>query len=408
MKHWEKAIVCLLVLALLALPLVGLLGCGKKTQEKVTITIGLITDMTGPAGNSCAPYGMAVVDVCRYINDSDPISGVQLRVVSYDTTYNPSRNIPGYEWCKARGAKIIVTPLPDVAATLGPFAARDKIPLLIQTVPDIAQLTPPGWMFAFGPIMYPMIQVLVEYIGDQWTQVTKVRIGAVGWEYPADLEIIRGVKDYCEANPDKYEFVGSYTAPVGTVLWGGAAAKLVDCDYIELPTAAVSASTFITSVRGLGYSGNFFCTDALGGSIGLLVDKFGWQGLDGFLTVWHTLWWNAPVTSVTAAIEALGRYRPDQKTELMTSGSGYSCVFASCTFWFDQILRQAVEEVGAEKFASQDFYNAALNASITIDGYRPAGYTETKRYALNDVALYRWSAADEDLIRIGDWYPVPQ
>ena len=60
MKHrWKKiAVSCLMVLALVAT--VGL-GCGEDDDGgTTTIVIGLITDVTGPAGVPCKPYGWAV------------------------------------------------------------------------------------------------------------------------------------------------------------------------------------------------------------------------------------------------------------------------------------------------------------------------------------------------------------
>jgi len=403
MKHrWKKiAVSCLMVLALVAT--VGL-GCGDDEEEGVTIVIGLITDVTGPAGVPCQPYGWAVEDMARYINENDPIPGVTLKVVTYDGRYDPARDIPGYDWVRGKGASIIWTPLPPTAATLQPFAEADKCPVVIQTASE-ASLTPPSWTFAWSPPPNRMIKPLLKHIGEQWTGDLPIEVASVGWADPYQNDVIAGMEEYC-AIDDDFEFVGGFTTPFGTMTWSGEIGKTKDCDYISLPTTGLALPTFASQARDAGYGGEFMCTDAIGGSIQFLTDKTGWDAIDGMLTIWGTMFWVEDIEPIERAKWCLENYRPDEYENQIAEGSGYSCVYASGGLWFE-IIRQAVEEVGAENFDGQAFYDVAVNFSTTdLDGYPEVGYADGTRWGLKHVAIYEWSAAVENLVRVGDWLPL--
>jgi len=402
-RKWEIAIASFLVLALLA---TLCFGCAKKEQEeKAVITIGIITDITGPAGGPCKPYGWAIEDLAKHINAVDPIPGVELRTIMYDGRYDPSRDIPGYEWCKERGAELIITPLPPTADTLKPFAARDKVPVLIQSASESA-LDPPGWVFAYCCPSADLIKPLVKWIGEQWPNYpTKIKIGSAGWAESYHADITRGIREYCQAHPDKFEYIAGFLAPMGTVTWGGEIEKLRECDYICLPSTGLGIPTFVTDARARGYTGEFFCTDAVGGYVDLMVGACGWEALDGVLTAYGTLYWNEPCPVVDLAKALLNEYRAGEVQATIATGTGYSSPVVSCSIWF-AILREAIAEVGAENFDGGAFYDTATKFKMTLEGYEETGYTESVRYALKHVVIYKWSAADQDLVRVSGWLPL--
>ena len=88
--------VILLAILLVIVPLA--VGCGgdddeetvKTTSENgeisdtVTITIGNLTDKTGPIANALAVIDMALEDMARYFNEQNLIPGVALEVIHYD------------------------------------------------------------------------------------------------------------------------------------------------------------------------------------------------------------------------------------------------------------------------------------------------------------------------------------
>ena len=76
MKHgWKMAMAGLLVLALLMLPL---LGCAEgEEEEEVTITIGVLTDFTGPASSALIPLQWGIEDLVKHYNEEDLIPGAR-------------------------------------------------------------------------------------------------------------------------------------------------------------------------------------------------------------------------------------------------------------------------------------------------------------------------------------------
>ena len=117
-RSWKVAIVSLLVLALLV-PLSFSCGGGGKG---VTITVGEITDFTGPSAPACIPMHHALEDLVRYYNDEGLIPGAKLRLISYDTRTDASRYTLAYDWCKERGANIMAAMITGSAETIRPFA----------------------------------------------------------------------------------------------------------------------------------------------------------------------------------------------------------------------------------------------------------------------------------------------
>src|SRR4030042_1152078 len=113
MKLWKNMGVCLLALALLALPSLALFGCGGEEEGVVTIRVGYLTDLTGVAASAMQPNQWAILDAWEYLEENDPIPGVKLKLEPYDTQMNAARVIPGYEWLKERGVVAIFSFMPQ-------------------------------------------------------------------------------------------------------------------------------------------------------------------------------------------------------------------------------------------------------------------------------------------------------
>jgi len=158
MNHkWKVAISCFAVLALLT---VVVSGCAEEGIEgKKVIKVGLITDITGPAGAALVPNTWAIEDWTKYINEEDPIPGVEIKLIIYDCKYDPSRDIPGYEWLRAQGVELIFVVVSTTGEILRPIADEDKIALLAGSGVTEAQIEPPGWLFSLKRDLHPPIRL---------------------------------------------------------------------------------------------------------------------------------------------------------------------------------------------------------------------------------------------------------
>ena len=209
-------------LALLVLALVATFGfgCGAESGGgKVTLTIGLLTDMTGPASSLLRPGNKAIYDSTRYINEEDPIPGAQINIVTYDGRLDASRDIPGYNWLTERGARLIITSGTSSGDILKTFAAMDKV-VIYSLSTSLYQMEPPGWVFGATPPIAWAIKAFLRWISEEhWSYETQGRtpkIGCAGWDAAYDVEVAKAMKEYVEGHPTEFEYVGGYLAPVGT------------------------------------------------------------------------------------------------------------------------------------------------------------------------------------------------
>jgi ABC-type branched-subunit amino acid transport system substrate-binding protein len=407
----NKAIVAVSVL-LVALVLSTLcLSCGGGGDKKQTKTIvmGFLTDMTGPASSFLVKTDVVYSDLADYINKNDPIPGAEIKLVWYDTQYDPSRDLLGYEYLKGKGADVIFSGIPTVGDTLKTIAARDQI-VVLSSAPSTYQLVPPGRVLCQTPpvgwVMKGFLKWISENDWDYQAKGRKPRIGSVGWEEPYHKDVSAAIKDYVGEHPDKFEYVAGPVAPMSTMSWYGEVETLKNCDYIYLPSTGLGIPTFVNEYRGKGYQAKFLGLDAMGAFTELIVDSTGWDNLDGTLTAHTTPYWTDQSPAVDAAKELLQTYHPEDKDSIVKSGLGYISEYFCAQVQFE-LLRHTVEKVGAKNFDSKAYFDAAADFNWTADGIAARGYgfTATRLYARQDFRVYEWSAQAKNLTAVSDWEP---
>lgn len=378
------------------------LSCGNG-EEKVgrTIVIGHISDMSGPAATALIPINYALKDLAKYYNDNNLISGVRFKVVEYDARYDPSRDIPGWGWIKSKGAILGFTALPTTAETLKPFAETDKMPLWALSYSKVLDY-PPGWVFLANCPNRNLINPLLKWISENdpdFPQGRPAKIGSAGWTEPYAVACKDAVKEYAQAHSGEWEYVGGYLTPQGNMSWTAEVAALKDCDYLWPPSTGTGTSTFMKQFRDKGYGAKFIGTDAHAAYRSLIIDTLGWAGVDGMLATSPTRWWTetqSPI--VTLARQLLQANHRDEFNKVVYSGIGYIGGFQQTYAFFD-ILKAAIEDVGAENFNGQAFYEAAIHFSNQWPTYERWKFTETRRYTWDYVGIYEWSAAAQDIVR---------
>jgi len=372
------------------------------------IVVGVLGDFSGPSANVAKSFYDGVLDYFRWAQEEGLVPGARIRFALYDTKYDPARYVPGYDWCRGQGAEVIFTCYPEVGEILKPFADVDKI-LIVNAATTWPQMEPPGWVFcASSPASYQAKSLLKWVSENHWDYEAEGRlpkIGLAGWNTSYQIEVLNGLQEYCQDHPDRFEYAGGYLAPAGTVTWAGEIEALKDCDYVFMPFYGTAAASFIRDFQARGYDATFIGTDSLAAYRGVLVDVLGYEALDGTLTAHGTLWWSDNVPMVDLAKELLYKYHLAEAMEVIYSGPGYLGGVHQAALLLD-ILEAAVEEVGAENFDGRTFYDAAISFQTAWEGCPQWSFTETKRWATDHVAIYEWSAAAEDLVRITDWLPL--
>ncbi len=375
------------------------------TKEPVKITIGNLTDLTGPASNQFTIITTGLEDIVRYYNENNIIPGVELEVVSYDGQFDPSNDIPGYEWLKERGADLIFTGVPDTPLTLKPIVDKEKIPLFAATGYQ-EQLDPPGYVFIMGVIPEHQAFTVMNWIAENdWDYKSNgpAKVGAASWIDGHSQAFISAMEQYAEAHPEQFDWIGSYLTNF-MFNWGAEAEALKGCDYVY---PCLSPVPFIKEYRSVNDTAKFIATDPQTACFSQIDDAQLWDDIDGSIFIkGGSPWWNEDEELINLAKELLYANHPDDAEEIIRAGASYASVSGVCYPILD-LIANTVEAVGAENFTSQALYDTAISYSLQIDGIERAGFTQTRRYAYSNYLIYKASAADEDIIRADEnWIPL--
>ena len=375
-----------------------------EPAEDIKITIGALTDVTGQAANAIIPVDNALEDVARYFNDNNLIPGVELDVIKYDGQFNPANDIPGYNYLIERGADVISTIVSTAAIVLKPLLEEDEM-VMFSLVTSDEVINPPGWVFSTNvsgePYKYTLLKWLAENDPD-FPQDRPARIGAVGQgEYAATQQ--KGLKEYCEANTDKFEWVDGFLTEWTTVTFGPEVEALMDCDYIYPPSTGFFIGAFMGEYLDAGGQAKFLWDDAQAAYVGMIVDALGWDAIDGTIVSLLNGWWTDDFEMPNLANQVVNEYRSDELDAMRWAGVSYFGGFMQ-SYITVSILAEAINSVGPENFNSQVLYDTAESFSMTPGGGALWDFSPTKRSVPNAFGIYECSAEAEDLVRLDpDW-----
>ncbi len=375
-------------------------------KEDVKITIGNLSDLTGISSGAQYFINKALDDAVEYFNDQNLIPGVQVEVITYDGQFDPSRDIPGYEWLRERGADLIFTAVTSTPVILKPRVNEDHVPLFAASG-SLETIEPPGYVFALASLPQHEALTLVSWIAEHdWDYETKgpAKIGGATWDEPNSHTFFDTVEQYASEHPDQFEWVGGKLAPFSTFTWGPEAEALKDCDYVF---PALIMPTFVKEYRNVGGEASYIGTGAHAAMLGLIGDSELWDEIDGMLFARTARWWTETGAMIDLQRKLLSENHSDEAEEIIRNGSGYN-TFPNLYMIVD-IIRKAAEEVGPENLDSETIYQAAQSYELIIDGVKRYSFTETKRIGADTYAIYEANAAEEDLFRVDpEWYHPAQ
>jgi len=378
--------------------------------EDVNLTIGVLADLTGPAANALADVGAAMEDLVEYFNTGDFAPGVELELLFYDTAYDPSKDVPGYEWLKERGADLFFTGLPPTPITLYPSVADDEIVLFAATHNEEV-VDPPGWVFCIdSPLPASSITLLNWIAENDWDYETNgpAKIGAADWVGAYGEYLQAGIEQYCTVHPEQFEWVGAYNT-LFVPTWGPEVTALVEaeCDYIMPPSVGYGLAGFVKEYRDAGGTAKLIGTVGQASALGMLLDLNGWEAIDGMLFIHPNRWWNEDAEIPNLANQLLNEYHDSGGAEAI-KGGGMGYLAAVSVWWAPlQILAETINSVGAENFTSQSLYDTTEGFAMTYGGNMEWDFSETKRTSWNYLGIYRASAAEGDLVRADpEWLPI--
>ena len=363
------------------------------STEPVIVTIGNLTDKSGVAAIPMSYIDLAVQDMIDFYNEENLIPGVELKLIEYDTQYNPGRFVSGYEMLREQGADLIWNSLPPGVTELRERADEDGFCIFSATANVDPQALEGSYVFCIAITPKYEAYTCLDWIAKNDSNFPRNRpakIGGAAWREDYSNIWFDSAKAYCEANPDKYQWVNGYLTGV-KFSWQAEVEGLKDCDYIYIPTPP---QNFAKEYREAGYEAKFIGTE-LHVAFNGMIDKSGlWDEFDGMLLILAAGWYNDENDATVEMINSLlkSNYAEARINEILTNGAAYRSslrIHMIC-----DIIRQTVAEVGAENFSTEALAQTAKAWSFSYGDIEDfSNFTETKRFSQNYYGFYEFDVA---------------
>jgi len=355
-------------------------GLTPGSTEEVTITIGNLTDQTGPSANAMSPINMGLEDLVEYYNENNLIPGVKLQVINYDGQYDPSRDIPGYEWLREKGADVIFTAVASTVTTLKPRLESDGM-ILFTVAPTRDNLVPEGNVFSVGaPLSEDLGYTLLKWVAEHdpdFPGDRPARVGGAFWAEAYGDTILEGAETYARTHREQYEWEGGYL-PGFTFVWTTEVEALKNCDYVIPP---IPMNSFIKEYRKAGGTARFIGTHAHDAFLGQIDQADLWDEVDGMYFIRSSEWWTDESSMVDLMKELLNKNRPNEASEIRRSGNGYLTGYNFRVML--ELIANAVDIAGPEDFGPDAISRAAESFSLTIDGIERDSLSQGERNSIN-------------------------
>jgi len=399
----------LVVLAALLASLPGLAACGEdKDKGKTEITVGWLWDLTGRAASAVIQMYEGFRDYITVAEREDPIEGVEIKFITYDTRSDASRVTPGYVWLKGKGITLISSAPHDAEALMSDFEA-DEIPYF--GVSSVLGGLKSEWFFhVYGP---PESQVEVEmhWIMDTWEGTEKPKVGFAGL---AGIPYYEGQRDMvievASAYPDDFEWLGAQMAPTTTTSWVAEIDKLEDADFIFVGMSGPPLATFVSEARARGYANNFIGPmESFWAFWELVMGRTPQEELHGCISVNYEPWWDDDVPFIAEIKAHNEEFLSPAEIESNLISTGRISGWAGGTLLYD-VVKRAVDKVGAENVDSLALKEALAETDreMISQGFGNDWKLTNVNCFAYTLRIYEYQPATDTWDAISDvWYTPP-
>jgi len=409
-KKLSKVVALVLLSAVLAI-LPGLVGCAKEEEEaRKEIVIGFMGDFTGPAAATCGELYKGITDYFRMVEEDDPIPGVKVKIITYDTRMDYSRAPMGYEWLKGKGADIFFNFSPIFQEILVEKHQQDSIPSF--TFASSPAIVGQDWVYTLS-IHYPWeAEAAMEWIlEDWWPEQEKdgiPKVGHIGVSgYVSTAQVTDTLEELHTLAPTKFDLEEA-AAPPGTMTWAVEISRLEDCDIIIVDLFGPQMASFLREAIAKDYQGALLGTSLAFLGFWDLAKAAARQleDLDGALAMQTQLVLTDDVPFVDQMRNNLERFRP---AEAETLGRGTSYMAAQMAgLVLEDTIRRTVAEVGAENVDAVALNNALKSIDKTVEGFGEALECHEGSNILHRMLrVVEYRATEDDWYAITDWFLPP-
>ena len=403
-----KAVIMLVLGLVVVVPVVG---CAEGGDTGTQLVIGYQGDLTGPGGSAMMPIHSAMQDYLKTVEAEDPIPGLKLKIVSYDTRSDYSRVPLGYTWLKGQGAELILFPSPADIDIVSRKLEDDQIPGFGTTALEPQRDN--QWAFFIFETMEVQNAACMQWIMDNWDYTEEGRnpkVGSMGWiGLSTTIGMQDGIDAFLEDNPGKFEWVGEEFAPLGTTAWAIETKALMDCDYIFIGTVGTGSASFIKEVRLRGYDKAIIGPTApIPGYWGLIESVVAAPAELYDVYHLHNMPWCIDCSFADEWRGLMTENRSSDWVEGEIRQSGYATGPAWMTLLVE-VIRNAVEEVGAENIDGSAIRDAAasINLDLTGDGWGNAWVLNDENHiCCNTYKVFEWDVDEDWWVGVSDWFTM--
>jgi len=396
----------LVLLCLLTATLPGFLGCaGGDEGTTKEIKYGWIWDFTGRAASAVTQTYVGFRDYLRMVSEEDPIPGVKLTVIPYDTQSDPSKVPIGYEWMKNEGADILSAAPQDTELLRSRFEA-DGMPF--YGLSNILSMVDSEWLTSlYGP---PELQLecQLEWISETWDKYpTRPKIGFIGLAGVAFyVSQEKTVREWVLDHPDQFEWLGSEMAPSTTTSWAVEVGKMKNADFIFASMSGPPLVSLVKEARSRGYKNKFMGPSETYFSFYMLFrQSVSPADLDNIIAGTYTPWWGESNSFMDQADEYAEKYHSASELTAIHQGTGQFNGWAAGMIFVDAV-RRAIKEVGVDDLDGEAIHNAIKETDMTVPGWGnpwklPA--KENVNYFAQTVRLVQYKSEVDNWVAITDF-----
>jgi ABC-type branched-subunit amino acid transport system substrate-binding protein len=364
--------ILLLVVGLLLVGTSALAGCGGTAAEG-QVVVGFLGDFTGPSAATCDELKKGMDDYLKIMKETDPVPGVEIRVITFDSRLDYGRVKPGYLELRNRGSNIILNYNSMYTVQIWEDHQRDKLPsFCFNTMPEVMGK---DYMFSFSNDYETEAESIGEWLVKDWWEIREetrpIKVGYIATlGLRSDTEFGNVLQAQANASPDKMQFTWTAVPQGQSSGFVTEINKLKGSDVIVVNVVGPTMASFLKEARDRGYTGEYFgSTISFMGFWNLVRASItDLSSVDGARAIHAQMLWTDETSFVDEIRASLNRFHTGATLDKLSSSTSYPSGYMFMMILVE-LVRAAAEKVGPENVDNEALWEAAKEIEIDVPGW---------------------------------------